>query len=144
GCGQAVSERITHRVALPFIGSEVEQPVFNDVPAQRAPVLLQADRGLGIGSAVKEVARVEAIGAAKAVGGAMQLIGAGLEANAGDSAGFPAEFSGGVLLHIELLNSINGQQGGGITRDGGGVGDAQAHKGLVITYPINKVSGVLG
>ena len=75
-----------------LVSHEIEQLVLNDRAADAAAELIQAQRLLRIRFLVEPVASVKILIAAEVVGGAMNCVGAGLQAEVYDCAGLPAIF----------------------------------------------------
>ncbi len=137
-------QRITDVVHLSFIGTEVEELIWDDAATRTASVLLQLDGGLGSANRIEIVAGIKHIATTKAVGGAVNLVRSRFEADTGDGAGLPAKFSFGIDLSVELLNGIDGYKCCSIAEDGRRVGHAKAHERFVIGDAIDDVTGVLG
>src|SRR5579864_12655 len=77
-------------------------------------------------------------------GGTVERIRSRLQSNVHDCAGFPAIFSRGVLLDVELLDRIDRQDGRGISRDAGAIDDALSRKRLAVKQALDEVGIVFG
>ncbi len=74
----------------------------------------------------------------------MQSIGTGLQTDIDHGSGLPAVFCRRILDHIEFLDGVDRQNGGGISGDSSAVDNALARKGFAIEKAIDQVGVVLG
>src|SRR6202007_2819662 len=81
---------------------------------------------------VEVVARVQRSIAAEAEGGSMQSVGAGLQGDVDDCAGLPAILCRRVLLDIEFLDGVDGQDGGRVAGNATSVHDCLAGVRLAV------------
>src|SRR5437016_1717588 len=119
-------ELVSHVVALALIGAEEESFVLDNGPAHASSELLQCpgifrtrrlpDRARIVG-AVEVVARIHGSIASKNECSAVQSVGARLQPYVDHGTRLPAVFSGRILLQVEFLNGINGQNGRRIPRN---------------------------
>ena len=144
GAGDA-GERVAHVILLAFVRTEKESLVFDDRAAEAAAVLLEGAGQLGRGSSVEIVAGVEHVAvAAKGERGAVQAVGAGLETDVDHRSRLPSIFRGGILLDVEFLDGINGQNGGGVSGNAGPVDDRLARVRFAVEQTFDEVGIVLG
>src|SRR6267378_3184785 len=135
-------KRVANGITLSFKGAKIKELVLNDVSATSYTELLELDWGLVRANGIEVIASIKGVGASEGIGGAVNLIGARLQADAGDRARLPAELSFGIDLRVELLNCIDGNKRGCIAQDSGRVGHAQAHDSFVIGYTVDDEAGV--
>src|SRR6267143_3375431 len=136
-------KRVANGITLSFKGAKIKELVLNDVSATGDTKLLELDGGLVRANGIEVIASIKGVGAAEGIGGAVNLIGARLQADAGDGARLPAKFGLGIDLRVELLNCIDGNKRGCIAQDGCRVSYTQAHKCFVIGDAVDDKTGVL-
>src|SRR5713226_2945797 len=142
-CRDVSRKRVADGIALSFEGAKIKKLVLDDVSPTGDTELLEFNGSLRRANWIEVVAGVEGIRAAKAISGAVNFVGTGLQADAGDGPWLPAEFRLGIHLGIELLNGVDGYQSCGITQNSSGIGHAEAHESFVIGDTIDNETGVL-
>src|SRR5208282_3368471 len=91
-------------IDLPFVSSKEKDSVFDNGAAGAATVLLQGSRELGIGDGIEIVSRIHDTVTAEGERGAMNLVGAGLQADIDNRTGLPPKFCRRVFFHVEFLD----------------------------------------
>ena len=72
------------------------------------------------------------------------MIGAGFEADVDDRARLPSVFGGRILLDIEFLNGVDGEDGGGVSGNAGAVDDGLTGIGFAVEEAFDEVGVVFG
>ena len=116
-------ERIADFVADAFVVGEIKPFALDDRTADGCAELVKEERGSGFRRRVVVIAGVKGTVAMEIVGGAVQLVGTGLEADVDDNAGLGAEVGAGLLLRSEFLDSVERQGAGGRAGDAGIIDD---------------------
>src|ERR1700691_4421967 len=129
-------------VALALIGSEEESLVLDDRAANAAAKLFQGARSFRGERIVEIVARVQDSIAAECERRAVQRIRSRLQSHIDDCTWFPSVLGCGILLNVELLDRIDGQDGRRIPRDTPAVDNSLTGKWFAIEQALNKVGMV--
>src|SRR5258708_29192258 len=111
-------KRVANGITLSFKGAKIKELVLNHVSATSGTKLLELDGGLVRPNAMEVIASIKGVGAAEGIGGAVNLIGARLQAHAGGRATLPAAPRVGVGPGVVLLNRIYGNNIRCIAQDG--------------------------
>src|SRR5215469_18170117 len=74
----------------------------------------------------------------------MQTVGSGFQTHVDYRSRLPAIVCRWVLLQVEFLNRVDGENGGGIARDSGTVDDGLSGVGLAVEQTFDEVGIVLG
>ena len=108
---------VSQDVAQTFVARKPEEFVLDDASARRGAKLLECRRRYRIDARGAEgIARIGGLGVpSKGVGRAVKAVRAGLDADVDDRAFLPAIFRLGILLGVEFLDGVDGQNGAGIS-----------------------------
>ncbi len=137
-------ERVADLVAHAFVAGEVEPLLLFDRAADGSAELMHQERGERLGARIEIVARVERGIAMEVVGGAVDVVGAGLDADVDEHAGFRAIVGAGLLGGVELLNRVERERAGGRAGDAGVVHDGFAVVGVVVVGAVDDEVVVVG
>ena len=108
--GHAYGERRIRAAAFAFVGGENERPVVLDGGAEGAAEIAVLEGALlGTGKGFEEIAGVQLVVAQVLVGGAVNLVGAGLEHGIYNGAGVTSVLGRSLRLNAELGERIHRQ-----------------------------------
>ena len=131
--------RIAHVVAQAFVSAKEKCLVLDDRSAHAAPELLQRSGQLRRWGSIEIVSCVHDSVAAKTKCSAMHVVATGLQAHIHHHSGFPSVLRRGILLQIELLNRVDGQNGCRVAGNSGAVNDCLPGVGLTIEQTFDEV-----
>src|SRR2546425_7367757 len=100
---------ISYRVALAFVAPKKEDVVSDNRSAHGAAELFQVAWILRCTDRIEEVACVQGGVAAEGVGGAVERVGPRLQPDIDDRSRLPTVFRARILLEVELLDGVDGQ-----------------------------------
>src|SRR5262249_7576504 len=115
----------------------------DDRAADAESVLMQQEFLLRIRPSIEVVARVEDVVAMEVVSGAVEVVGTGLEAEVDDRAGFPSILGCWILLRVEFLDGVDGQDGSRRSLHAFGIDDGGAVVRVVVVGAVDDEVVVL-
>ncbi len=100
--------------------------------------------GIRVNFRIKKVSRIEGIVAFKVVHGAVSVVRSGFQSNVDDRSRLPAILGRRILLRVELLNGVDGENRTGSSLHSFGIDDRPSVIGIVVIRAIHDKVVVLG